>query len=180
MAEFEANPPMSVLERVSTMLTEKGIQIKDQGSGGIPELSTQDYAAMLAGVSHSDKALIRTADALFWVSLIRDERRRADLHRELHHWGCSRFMLLYPGVKLSGQHHGQIVRAVVRRVADGANSLSKDMQADCKIGSDRWKSLEPHVNDLIRRCRDAENLLVEHLRRQLGTETVTWGRQQTA
>jgi hypothetical protein len=161
------NPPKTPLERVATMLTEKGVQIKDEGSGGKPELTSQDFAAMLAGISHQDTGLIRTADALFWLGLVGDQRRRPDLYQQLQSWGCARFMLRFPDVTLSGQHHGQIVSAVIDKVAEGQHRTARELQAACKIGSKRWPDLAPHVAALIGRCHDAESLLTDHLRRQL-------------
>lgn len=157
----------SPLERVATMLTEKGIQFRDQGSGGVPELTAQDFAAMLAGMSHQDTGLIRTADALFWLGLVGDQRRRPDLYHQLHTWGCQRFMQRFPDVALSGQHHGQIVHAVIDKSAEGRHRTARELQTACKIGSKRWPDLAPHVAALIGRCHDAESLLTDHLRRQL-------------
>lgn len=164
--EFQ-NPPKTPLERVATMLTEKGVQIKDEGTGGRPELTSQDFAAMLAGMSHRDTGLIRTADALFWFGLVGDERRRPDLFQQLHTWGCQRFMQRLPDVALSGQHHGQIVSAVIEKVGQGHHKTARELQTACKIGSKKWPDLAPHVAALIRRCDDAVSLLEDHLRRQL-------------
>ena len=157
---FEAKPPRSILERVVSGLSERGIEI-GKPPGGIPELTPSDYAAAISGVPDA------MASGLFFGGFLSNDKARGALIKRLHLWGWMRWAENERAPKIDILTHGRLCALAVFEHIH-SDQTAKERERALKVSRTTFTKLVPHYHDLRDRLSQAESVLIRHLHQRLG------------
>lgn len=165
MSTFENKPP-GPIERVLTKLHPKGVDPRHVPGSGLG-LKPCDYAAMAANITHPDRWLARLAECVWLGKYLEQPVAVGEMAGMLHLWGGARYAFRHPQIECSGMTHEALAALAAAQWCSDQEITAETAKAALRIGYDRWKRVEPLLQDLRGRLYEAEQLLVGHLRAQL-------------
>lgn len=155
----EPSPKRSMLERLITALAMRGATPLRIGSGGLPEMTSSDWAGALSGSGDP------IGEEVVWVRYLgRDPTR---LVRALHLYGWHRLGEKSGHFRVSSDEHRGLAAIAVAQHAGWQRMTREEVMHRLRMGRTRYDELRPHHVDLVTRLANGESVAMSHLRRRV-------------
>lgn len=154
---WEADPPKTIAERLSSVASIHGVDPSQDGRGGVPELSAHEFQARICG---SGDPLGQAAAAL---RILDETQRMPEVVRALHLWGWLQWMKRGRRQSIQAPLHERLAALAVTEFYERRRRARDERIEFLNIGPQRWERLASHYADMVSRLLQGESRVLAHV-----------------